>query len=92
MPGPGDGTVPALSSGRIASSTDFSLASDHSRIVADSQKLVLRLLTGKEPREEIKEKLFKKILLIRIFSPADFQIISPDGKRLGKDIKDLCLI
>ncbi|MEK7167543.1 MAG: hypothetical protein AAB791_00915, partial [Patescibacteria group bacterium] len=83
--GSGDGTVPALSNNHIASSTDFSLSSDHSQMVTDSQKLVARLLTGKEPREDIREKLFKKILLIRIFSPADFQVVSPDGKLLGKD-------
>lgn len=84
--GAGDETVPLISNEDFYNSSEiFINGSDHASIVADSQKDIIEVLTGQRPEDEIKNNIFKKFFIIRIFSPADFVIISPSGKRLGKD-------
>jgi len=81
----GDTTVPARSNMDFDGSANIIINSDHGQIVTDAQKQVIKILTGKEPETEIHKDLITKLLLIRIFSPADFQVIAPDGKKLGRD-------
>lgn len=83
--GLGDGTVPASSNSGLDGFNDIVIPSSHNEVVTDAQKMVIRELTGIEPAEEVRKNSFSKVLLIRIFSPADFVVISPDGKRVGKD-------
>jgi pimeloyl-ACP methyl ester carboxylesterase len=83
--GAGDITVPEKSNKDFMGKENIVIASDHNDIVTDAQKRAIKELTGVEPTEEIRMNMFKKYLLIRIFSPADFVITAPDGKKLGKD-------
>ncbi len=83
--GAGDTTVPERSNKDFMGAENIVIASDHDGIVTDAQKRVIKELTGVEPAEEVRMNIFKKYLLVRIFSPADFVITAPDGKKLGKD-------
>jgi triacylglycerol esterase/lipase EstA (alpha/beta hydrolase family) len=84
--GEGDGTVPKFSNHNFYNSTEiFINNAEHRQIVTDAQRDVIKELTGKSPEKEIRENIFSKFLIIRIFSPADFVVIAPDNKRLGKD-------
>ena len=82
--GPGDDTVPAYSNQNFAG-TEIDIVSNHEHIPTDAQKAVIKALTGKEPANEVRDWLVKNFFMVRIFSPADFQIIAPDGKIMGKD-------
>lgn len=84
----GDGTVPARSN------TNFGIGKEiifkntgHGELVTEAQKEIIQELTGVLPDHE--EGGFfdtiKNFLVIRIFSPADFVVIAPNGERLGKD-------
>jgi hypothetical protein len=83
--GAGDSTVPERSNKDFMGAENIIIASDHDNIVTDAQKRVIKELTGIEPSEEVRTNIFKKYLLVRIFSPADSIITAPDGKKLGKD-------
>lgn len=84
--GAGDVTVPARSNKDFAGWENVIIDNnDHSEIVTNVQKTVIKELTGVEPQQEIRKNIFSKFFLIRIFSPADFVVIAPDGKKLGKD-------
>jgi pimeloyl-ACP methyl ester carboxylesterase len=83
--GSGDGTVPSQSNTAFAGQLDITINSDHNRIATDAQKAVIKDLTGQEPITEVRNSIISKILMIRIFSPADFIITAPDGKKLGRD-------
>lgn len=83
--GAGDKTVPERSNKDFVGLENVVIESDHHFIVTDAQKQIIKELTGTEPQEEVRLNIFQKYLMVRIFSPADFVIIAPDGKRLGKD-------
>ncbi|RJQ13431.1 hypothetical protein C4553_03550 [Candidatus Parcubacteria bacterium] len=83
--GPGDNTVPEDSNSNFSNAEEIIIQSDHDGIVTDAQKAIIKELTGVEPTQEVRLNFFQKYLMIRIFSPADFVVIAPDGKRLGKD-------
>ena len=84
--GEGDDTVPAISN-RGFNGFDEVLVnnSNHSNIVSDAQGFVIEELTGNRPSQEVSKNFIQKIFMARIFSPADFLITAPDGKRIGKD-------
>ncbi|MFA6593906.1 MAG: Ig-like domain-containing protein [Candidatus Buchananbacteria bacterium] len=81
----GDTTVPQRSNIDFATAENIFINSNHGRIVTDAQKAVIKSLTGVEPTQEIRQNSVQKILMVRIFSPANFIITAPDGKRLGYD-------
>jgi pimeloyl-ACP methyl ester carboxylesterase len=86
--GDGDGTVPTESANSLTGVETIELFnSDHRGIVTLAQKEVISELTGNRPDNYVTGKwsAIKRIFLLRIYSPADFRIIAPDGKRLGKD-------
>jgi len=84
--GNGDGTVPNISNENFYNSAEiFFNDTSHQQIVTDTQNDVIEELTGKRPEEEIRKNIFSTYLMIRIFSPADFVVVAPDGKKLGKD-------
>jgi len=80
----GDGTVPEISSS-LFTPTKINNAK-HSALPTKAQKQVIQYLAGNLPALEISDvKEPEKLLVVRIFSPADFVITAPDGKRLGKN-------
>ena len=84
--GKGDGTVPEISS-RI---TDLSLQipAEHVELVTQAEGMVFKTFTGNDPRVLIDEFRFPNVILgISMLSPADFMVIAPDGKRMGKDFE-----
>ncbi|MFA6228019.1 MAG: alpha/beta fold hydrolase, partial [Patescibacteria group bacterium] len=81
----GDTTVPQRSNIDFAGAENIFINSDHTSIITDAQKAVIKDLTGIEPTQEIRQNLIRKVFMVRIFSPADFLIVAPDGKRLGRD-------
>ncbi|MFA5125207.1 MAG: hypothetical protein WC473_05315 [Patescibacteria group bacterium] len=83
----GDTTVPQRSNIDFAGTENVFINSDHGHIVTDTQKAVIKDLTGIEPVQEIRQNLIRKVFMVRIFSPADFLIVAPDGKRLGYDVQ-----
>jgi len=83
--GEGDGTVPNRSNNHLTNFPTIELNYDHSGIVTEAQTIIIKELTGFEPVNMIRENIFTKWLLIRVFSPVDFQVINPNGLMLGKD-------
>lgn len=84
--GAGDDTVPLVSNNRFANFKQASFFdSTHQSIVSKAQKTIIKELTGNEPELEIVSSPIEKLLMFRIFSPADFQVIDPDGQRLGRN-------
>ena len=86
--GSGDLTVPAISNESFFGLEDVVISSNHSDMVTDAQKIVIKELTGIEPNEDVRKNIFTKWLMVRIFSPADFQVIAPDGSIIGKDFEN----
>ena len=83
----GDNTVPHISSSFISPVETINSA-DHLSLPTEAQKRIIQELTGIEPTEEVRMNLFQKFFMVRIFSPADFVIIDPENKRLGKDFNN----
>jgi|WetSurMetagenome_2_1015567.scaffolds.fasta_scaffold01057_3 pimeloyl-ACP methyl ester carboxylesterase len=84
--GAGDDTVPAISNKDFNGFEQIIIStSSHVNIVTDAQKSVIKELTGIRPEQEVRLSFFEKFFMVRIFSPVDFVIIAPDGKKLGKD-------
>jgi pimeloyl-ACP methyl ester carboxylesterase len=90
--GPGDETVPEVSNINFLGLNDIVINSTHNDIVTDAQKQVIQELTGYLPDEKISLSDIKDFLMVRVFSPADFVIIAPDGKKLGKDFLNFITI
>ncbi|HLD28476.1 MAG TPA: hypothetical protein VJB67_02590 [Patescibacteria group bacterium] len=83
--GRGDQTVSARSNSGFFGLEDVEVDSNHNTIMTDAQKIIIKELTGVEPVEEVRNNAFVNYLLVRIFSPADFVVIAPNGKKVGKD-------
>lgn len=83
--GAGDGTVPTISNHNFNSSTELVINQDHGKVVSYSQKEVIKELTGTEPTTEIRKPQLRNLLLLAMHSPADFQVIAPDGKVVGRN-------
>jgi len=85
----GDGTVPLYSAeaSNVPADKKLYFQSEHNILPTDSQKDILEILTGKRPASEVNEWRIDDILIGLVFSPVDFQIISPSGKRLGKNFE-----
>jgi pimeloyl-ACP methyl ester carboxylesterase len=84
----GDGTVPIWSSNYLTGVEEIVMTdANHGQVVTKAQKDVVRILTGEEPTEYYSNpwSAIKRLLFIRVYSPIDFQVIAPDGKKIGKD-------
>jgi pimeloyl-ACP methyl ester carboxylesterase len=80
----GDDTVPEVSSSLFIPTKINN--TNHNSLPAKAQKQIIEYLTGQMPVIEINNTPEpEEILVVAIYSPADFAIISPSGKRLGKD-------
>jgi len=85
----GDITVPINSaeSTQIPAESTIYFQSSHNNLPTDAQQEILEILTGKRPDEKTDEWQIDDILLGLVFSPVDFQIVSPSGKRIGKNFE-----
>jgi len=87
--GNGDDTVPLVSSRGLGGvETIESAGADHLNLPTVMQKEVIKALTGKEPVDYFNNKIIstiKRWYFFRVYSPVDFTIIAPDGKKIGKD-------
>lgn len=85
----GDETVPLYSAEalEISDNKKMYLQSEHNILPSDAQKDILEILTGKRPESEVNEWRIDDILIGMVFSPVDFQIVSPSGKRMGKNFE-----
>jgi hypothetical protein len=86
--GEGDKTVPNQSNNTFNSFTTTVLNYDHRALVTEAQKIIIKELTGVEPTEMVRSNAIKKVLFIGVHSPVDFQVIAPDGKKVGKDFSN----
>lgn len=84
----GDRTVPNRSNNEFLDFKIHKFNFSHSNIVTEAQKLIIKELTGTEPDEFVRLNQFQKAYLVRIFSPVDFQVIDPQGRRIGKDFNN----
>lgn len=82
--GPGDGTVPK-SSAALGISNDIEINSAHAFLPTNAEQLIYDKIHGGTLINPVKKLPPLKSLWARIFSPADFVITAPDGKRVGKD-------
>lgn len=85
--GSGDGTVP-LPSASFVDSNIRTTSYSHNALPLEAQGDVFHLLTDKIAGVLSREfeSGVKKLLHIKMLSPADLLVIDPDGKRIGKDV------
>lgn len=83
--GPGDNTVP-FSSANFINSNITILDADHNELPDEAQTLVFKEIYGAPPLMLIKNKKRPNVILyLRMLSPADMVVVSPDGKKVGKN-------
>ncbi|HRY82247.1 MAG TPA: hypothetical protein P5232_00865 [Candidatus Moranbacteria bacterium] len=85
--GAGDGTVPKESSENILSDEQIETNFAHSDLPGKTAKTVFKELTGNSVQEEVPFIGTYEILILSAFSPIDIQIISPSGKKVGKNFE-----
>ncbi len=84
--GDGDNTVPLVSA--IWNLNSNNVASSHSVLPSAVQGVLFSLLTSKDPDQIISKGLVQRILVIRIFSPADLIVTDSLGRRIGNGISN----
>ncbi|MDO8592711.1 MAG: hypothetical protein Q7R92_02985, partial [bacterium] len=87
--GNGDSTVPLASAASLTGVEVIETNnSNHENLPTVMQKEIIKALTGTAPDNYFNNKLtstFKRWAFFRVYSPVDFAIIAPDGKKIGKD-------
>ena len=84
--GKGDGTVPLMSAEFPSQTIDKKVVTAaHTELPKKAQCEALEALTAKTDCQYIDEWSITNILRLDIFSPIDVQVVSPSGKRVGKD-------
>ena len=81
----GDKTVPNRSNNIFQNWPTVEFNYGHNEIVTQAQKTIIKELTGIEPAVMIDNGFIYNYLFVEIHSPIDFQVISPDGQKIGKD-------
>ena len=88
--GGGDETVPLSSANGITADKKKELDSVHGDLPTEAQCYVFEELTGKDGCESVSTfNRITDILTFGVFSPVDIQVVAPDGKWAGKNIKGL---
>jgi hypothetical protein len=83
--GPGDNTVPAVSSSSILGDS-ISLNASHNQLPVKAEGLIFKKLTGLNAVNLIDNSyVTNPILVFKLLSPVDMQIVAPDGKKIGKN-------
>ncbi len=85
----GDTTVPLSSAIAPSLPADYeiTLISSHTSLPTDSQKEVLELLTRVRPDHEVRRNFITKLFTVIPHSPIDIQVVSPSGKKMGKNFE-----
>jgi len=87
--GNGDDTVPLYSArGLSGVETLESASSGHTGLPTVMQKEIIKALTGIEPTDYFNNTItatIKRWFFFRVYSPVDFIVVAPDGKKIGKD-------
>jgi pimeloyl-ACP methyl ester carboxylesterase len=87
--GNGDDTVPFVSANGLSDvETIETTISGHTNLPTVMQKEIIRTLTGKEPADYFNNKItatIKRWYFFRVYSPVDFSVVTPNGKKIGKD-------
>lgn len=83
----GDGTIPLSSAEALPSDKEEILDAEHTELPSRARCLVFHELSGRSECKEIIEVNVPNIFLIKVFSPIDIQVVSPSGKRIGKNFK-----
>src|SRR3989344_7961419 len=83
--GAGDGTVPTESSSIFENTV--SIYSDHSSLPTNAESLIFNYLLGDGQYNTVNNFHLTniKLLIIKLLSPVDMQVIAPDGRKIGKD-------
>lgn len=81
----GDETVPLASATSIPADKSIEIKASHQELPDSAQCDVFKELTGKTVCDFMDKWHMTNILLIDVFSPIDIQIISPSGKKIGKN-------
>ena len=82
--GDGDGTVPYVSAASLFPGT-ITVNGAHNILPTSEAGEVYKILTGKDIVASVNKPLINRLLMFRIFSPADLTIIDPQGRRIGRD-------
>src|SRR3989344_9433369 len=85
--GRGDETVPESSAKGAAADTVIEVTATHNELPTKAQCEVFRELTGIQECSYADNWNIPNILLFNVFSPIDIQIISPSGKKMGKNFE-----
>jgi len=85
--GEGDGTV-TINSASFIYSDLTATTSSHTDLPSKTEWLIYKNLTGKDAQTLIdKSRVPNFILIIKMLSPADIQVVAPDGKIVGKNFE-----
>lgn len=81
----GDDTVPEQSS-KFGNVADIQISdTDHVKLPTDAQEIIYAKIHGGPIGSVIRKDYRRRMLVAKIFSPADFVVIAPNGKRVGKN-------
>ena len=82
--GVGDGTVPEYSS-KFGTPSDLEISSSHIDLPTVAEEEIYTEIHGGTLASTVKKSIPVRMFFTKIFSPADFVIIAPDGKKIGKN-------
>lgn len=85
--GAGDETVPQSSARIGAADTVIELDATHNDLPTKAQCEIFRALTAVQACDYEENWHMPNILLFNVFSPIDIQIVSPSGKKIGKNFE-----
>jgi len=84
----GDGTVPIDSAKSITADETIEIESNHSDLPSAAAKTAFRILAGSDVVSTVPSlSIPTSLLLFMPFSPIDVQVVSPSGKRVGKNFE-----
>ena len=86
--GSGDGTVPYKSADFFNDVDLIETTYLHNELPTTMQQDIIEILTGSRPTEYFDNAMLYNISrwsIFRVYSPVDFVVIAPDGRRVGKD-------
>lgn len=83
----GDETVPLFSAKEIPANKQIEVNALHGSLPDLAQCEIFKELTGKTECDFVDKWRVTNVLLFNVFSPIDIQIVSPSGKRVGKNFE-----
>ena len=81
----GDQTVTLASAKALPDAKEVILKGSHGDLPDIAQCEAFKALTGKEACDKVDYWHIPNVLMLNLFSPVDVQIVSPSGKRVGKN-------